>query len=126
MHGPDATCITEAMRCRSLGSSQSIQCEKQGKFTNQATSADWRTTVSTTRLDYATIEIALADHGPGFAKDVMERPFEPFVSTKRNGMGLGLSICRTIVESHGGRIKATQNFGGGCISLHPGRRQGIE
>ena len=58
-------------------------------------------TVTTARLDEETIEIAVADTGPGIAKDVANRLFEPFVSTKRHGMGLGLSICRSIVESHG-------------------------
>ena len=58
-------------------------------------------TVTTARLDEETIEIAVADTGPGIAKDMANRLFEPFVSTKRHGMGLGLSICRSIVESHG-------------------------
>ncbi len=49
-------------------------------------------------------EITVADTGPGIAPEIRDQMFSPFVSTKRDGMGLGLSICREIVESHGGRI----------------------
>jgi PAS domain S-box-containing protein len=70
-------------------------------------------TVSTALLDEETIEIAVADSGPGLVEDAVDHLFDPFVSTKAQGMGLGLSICRTIVESHGGRIRATENSGGG-------------
>jgi PAS domain S-box-containing protein len=62
--------------------------------------------ITTARLDPSAIEIAVIDSGPGIADEVLERLFEPFVSTKRNGMGVGLSICRTIIEAHGGRLWA--------------------
>lgn len=61
------------------------------------------------------IEFAVADRGPGLAEDVRKRLFEPFVTTKKDGMGVGLSICRTIVESHGGRLWADPNPGGGTV-----------
>jgi two-component system sensor kinase FixL len=70
-------------------------------------------TVTTARLDRATIEIAIGDSGPGLTREVMDRLFEPFVSTKRHGMGHGLSICRSNVESHGGRLGARANPDGG-------------
>jgi PAS domain S-box-containing protein len=71
--------------------------------------------VTTTLIDAETIEIAVADTGPGLAKGVADRLFEPFLSTKPNGMGLGLSICRSIVEAHGGRLRGDPNPGGGAI-----------
>lgn len=50
--------------------------------------------------------LAVLDRGPGLAPEVRARLFEPFVSTNANGMGMGLSICRTVVEAQGGRITA--------------------
>jgi C4-dicarboxylate-specific signal transduction histidine kinase len=69
--------------------------------------------VRTRRLDDDMIEIAVADSGPGLSKNVEDRLFQPFVSTKRNGMGLGLSICRSIVEAHGGKIRSSPGLRGG-------------
>jgi PAS domain S-box-containing protein len=71
--------------------------------------------VATKRLDEQSIEIAVLDHGPGLPSEIVEHVFEPFHTTKRNGMGLGLSICRTIVEAHGGKLRYEPNQGGGAI-----------
>jgi two-component system sensor kinase FixL len=71
--------------------------------------------VTTARRDQETIEVSVADSGQGLAPEVVEHLFQPFVSTKRSGMGLGLSICRRIVETHGGQLWSEPNPTGGTI-----------
>jgi two-component system sensor kinase FixL len=63
------------------------------------------------------IEISVADSGPGIAAEVMETLFDPFVTTKPLGMGMGLSISRSIVESHGGSLRMARNVPSGAIFL---------
>jgi signal transduction histidine kinase len=60
------------------------------------------------------LDIHVADTGPGVAPEVAERLFQPFVSGKADGMGVGLSISRNIIEAHGGRIWASRNDDGGA------------
>lgn len=62
-----------------------------------------------------TVEVSVADTGLGMAPEVSEQLFRPFVTTKPHGMGVGLSISRSIIEAHGGRIWAEPNPGGGTI-----------
>jgi two-component system sensor kinase FixL len=61
------------------------------------------------------VEIIISDRGTGVAEAELERIFEPFVTTKTSGLGMGLSISRSIVQAHGGRIWATGRTGGGLI-----------
>jgi signal transduction histidine kinase len=72
-------------------------------------------TLATRALGNGNIEIAIADMGPGIPGDIAGRLFEPFVSTKRDGMGLGLSISRSIIEAHDGQLRAEPNPRGGTI-----------
>lgn len=60
------------------------------------------------------VEIVVADNGPGFPADAHHAAFDAFVTTRKGAIGLGLPICRTIVEAHGGRIVAEPNPGGGA------------
>ena len=61
------------------------------------------------------VEIAVADTGPGIAPEIAAQLFQPFVTSKQHGMGVGLSISRTIVEAHGGRLWTEPNPQGGTI-----------
>ncbi|HET9639250.1 MAG TPA: PAS domain S-box protein [Allosphingosinicella sp.] len=72
-----------------------------------------RLSVTTALVDPETVRVSVADTGLGIAPEMSERLFEAFASTKSSGMGLGLSICRTIIEAHGGRIRAAPHEGGG-------------
>jgi len=61
------------------------------------------------------VAVSIADNGHGFAENLKESIFDPFVSSKTTGIGLGLTICRHIVEAHGGRIDAEDRAGGGAV-----------
>ena len=71
--------------------------------------------VSTRPSDGGMVEVSVADTGPGISPDVAPQLFQPFISTKPQGMGVGLSISRTIIEAHGGQIWTEANPGGGAV-----------
>lgn len=71
--------------------------------------------VTTTLVDDDTAQISISDSGPGLAPKVQAQLFQPFVTTKERGMGLGLSICKTIIDSHGGRLWASPNAKRGAV-----------
>ncbi len=60
------------------------------------------------------VELRVADNGSGLASEMRQRIFEPFFSTRETGLGLGLAICKRIVDSHGGEITADNRPGGGA------------
>ncbi len=72
-------------------------------------------TVATVAQPGQMVEISVADTGAGIAPEIVSQLFQPFVTTKPQGMGVGLSISRTIIEAHGGRLWAEPNPKGGTI-----------
>jgi two-component system sensor kinase FixL len=72
-------------------------------------------TVSSAPAGDGKVEIRVSDTGSGLSPEVAARLFQPFVTSKPQGMGVGLSICRTIVEAQGGQIWASANAGGGTV-----------
>ena len=71
--------------------------------------------ISTSETDPDGVLVAVGDSGPGLPPAGLARVFEPFFTTKANGLGMGLSICRSIVEAHGGRLWATPNQPNGAV-----------
>jgi len=63
-----------------------------------------------TRNEPDGVSVEVRDSGPGFAPETLERVFEAFYTTKPDGLGMGLSICRSIIEAHGGRLWASANL----------------
>lgn len=83
-------------------------------------------TIVSRPVDCDIVEIDVADSGPGIAPEIEARLFQPFMTTKRHGMGVGLSISRTIIEAHGGRLWAEPNPQGGTIFRMTLKRPGAE
>ncbi|MGF6298201.1 MULTISPECIES: sensor histidine kinase [Paraburkholderia] len=71
--------------------------------------------VTTGTADADCVLVAVRDSGPGFAADTAEHIFAPFYTTKSAGLGMGLSICRSIIEAHGGRLWASANVPRGAV-----------
>ena len=71
--------------------------------------------IATLPSTHAMVELSVADNGPGLPAKVREKLFQPFVTTKSAGMGVGLSICHSIIEAHGGRLWAEDNSDGGTV-----------
>ena len=59
--------------------------------------------------------VQVLDRGPGLPPGIAERLFEPFFTTRSDGLGLGLNICRSIIESMGGQLQARNREGGGAV-----------
>jgi signal transduction histidine kinase len=63
------------------------------------------------------IEVRVADSGPGFSPPLLENAFLPLSTTKAEGLGIGLPLCRTIVEAHGGKLWVDEAASGGAVRL---------
>ena len=68
-----------------------------------------RITIQTIPIDENTIEITVSDSGPGFSREIITKVFKPFFTTKAHGRGMGLAICRSIIEAHGGQFTINPN-----------------
>ena len=73
-----------------------------------------RLVVRARSVDESHVLIEVQDSGTGIAAEKLESIFEPFVTSKREGLGMGLAICRSIIERHGGKISAANNPGRGA------------
>jgi PAS domain S-box-containing protein len=82
----------------------------------QTGSPERRITIRTNAPDAGTLHCAIEDSGPGIAPEHMDRVFQSFFTTKEGGMGMGLPICRSIIDAHDGRIEADN------LSVHGGAR----
>jgi PAS domain S-box-containing protein len=71
--------------------------------------------ISTSEAESGSVLVAVSDSGPGLPQANLDRLFEAFYTTKASGLGMGLSICRSIVEAHGGRLWATPNEPRGAV-----------
>jgi signal transduction histidine kinase len=80
--------------------------------------------ISTRKTEPDAVLVSVRDSGPGLELATIDRLFEAFYTTKPSGLGMGLSICRSIIEAHGGRLWATTNAPRGAtfqfsLSTHP-------
>jgi signal transduction histidine kinase len=71
--------------------------------------------ISTEQRPEDGVLVAVRDSGPGIDPDIVERVFHSFYTTKPSGMGMGLSICRSIIDAHGGRLEVSANSPRGAI-----------
>ena len=80
---------------------------------------DKRKIIIRTELIEGFVRVAVHDYGPGIPTEQVDRIFEPFYTTKSNGLGMGLAVCKSIITDHGGHIWAEKNpEGGATFSFH--------
>jgi len=79
------------------------------------TPPDARDLVIASALENADVVIRVEDAGHGIPDAMRQRLFDPFITSKQSGMGMGLAICKSIVEAHGGELDAAPRDGGGTV-----------
>jgi C4-dicarboxylate-specific signal transduction histidine kinase len=82
---------------------------------SSVTDGDRELQISTRKADAGDVLVVVRDSGPGLALESGERIFETFYTTKLSGLGMGLSICRSIIEAHSGRLRAAPNDPRGAV-----------
>jgi len=115
--GANVDCDFDAVPASLIGDSLQIEQVVSNLIRNavEATSGrERREVMVTSRVEPDEVRIEIADSGPGLSEAMLENLFEPFRTTKESGTGLGLPICRTIVEAHGGRLWAENRPEGGA------------
>src|SRR4029077_10353825 len=75
----------------------------------------WELVIRSERTDSGDVLVSVLDSGPGLTPAALERIFQPFYTNKKEGLGLGLSICHSIIEAHGGKLWASANTPRGAI-----------
>jgi signal transduction histidine kinase len=78
---------------------------------------DGRITIEADRADETSVIVRVRDNGPGFDPDLAQRAASPFTTTKPEGLGLGLSLARSIVDAHGGRLSIESGSSGATVSF---------
>jgi signal transduction histidine kinase len=74
-----------------------------------------RLVIRTWRPDDQSVALSVSDNGTGIREEPKDRIFQPFYTTKKEGLGMGLAICRSIADAHGGEIRAANNPDGGAM-----------
>jgi PAS domain S-box-containing protein len=124
MVGPDAIGVTltqrhdpaaNAVKVDRIQIQQVVSNLLRNALEAMRNSARRELSITTTQTNEGRVELLVADTGPGVAPEITGQLFDPFVTTKPRGMGLGLSICRTIVAAHGGELRNEPRPDGGTI-----------
>jgi signal transduction histidine kinase len=89
--------------------------EAMSEISNGPREASRGLLISTAEDESSGVLVAVQDSGPGLSPENLERLFDPFYTTKPGGMGMGLSICRSIIEAHEGRLWASANEPRGAV-----------
>jgi hypothetical protein len=93
----------ETRRCEEIG------CRREGRDVVAKRAGPRELLISTEQMQTGGVLVSVRDSGPGIDPEHLERVFEAFYTTKSSGVGMGLSICRSIIDAHGGRLWADVN-----------------